>query len=252
MYIKGCASRVRCLGWLRQKKSYRQHVTQATLWYKMSEQWCLTSENSPQSSFNWAETVVTGQRLLQLGRDCGNYAFGTTDLQIDSHSLPLSATGLWHLYQMAPLSDNVEVVGFCSIAKCTDNWGKSGHIWHHNFQYEDEVVTAVVTWLVKKQICCAVIVMDSQGIYCKINSGMLQKELASYWAGVHGKTGSLAGKAPMQGVMRLDKSHILKAFTDKFCADEELELENNPYIQRMKEPGVSQDEGRMISLCGWK
>lgn len=45
-----------------------------------------------------------------------------------------------------------------------------------------------------------------------------------------------------------DKLGISMTVTGKFCGDDEPEWENNPYIHKVKEINVTQDEGRISSL----
>ena len=60
----------------------------------------------------------------------------------------------------------------------------------------------------------------------------------------------LARQAPIDGILRLDRGDILKRVIDKFKEAENEDNNNNGYIQRMREMGVREGEGRQSVLKG--
>jgi hypothetical protein len=64
------------------------------------------------------------------------------------------------------------------------------------------------------------------------------------------EAGKLARQALVDGVFCLDRGDILKKVIDKFEEAENEENNNNEYIQRMREIGVREGEGRQSVLKG--
>jgi hypothetical protein len=77
-------------------------------------------------------------------------------------------------------------------------------------------------------------------IYCPGHAGVQGNEQAD----------RLAGKAPIEGVLKWDKSDLPMAVRDFSNREETLACENDPHIIRLRERGVKQGEGRQSTLGG--
>jgi hypothetical protein len=60
----------------------------------------------------------------------------------------------------------------------------------------------------------------------------------------------LAGKAPIEGVLKWDKSDLLMAVREVSNREETLACANDPHIIRLREQGVKNGEGRNSTLGG--
>jgi hypothetical protein len=130
---------------------------------------------------------------------------------------------------------------------------------------EIEAATEAMGWLTE-QGQRVVMVTDSQSMLRKVETGQLCREWADLlmhsridqitWiycpghAGVMGneQANRLAGRAPIEGVLKWDKSVLVMAVRDVSNREEMLARENDPHIIRLREWGVKQGEVRISML----
>ncbi|RUS87822.1 hypothetical protein EGW08_004421 [Elysia chlorotica] len=140
-----------------------------------------------------------------------------------------------------------------------------------SMKMEIEAITKALEWikLTRPTTTHAVFLTDSQSALKKIECGFMRMEWMTAvirptaissitWifcpghAGVKGneRADKLAGKATVNGTLRLDKQEVLKALSEHLRNAEDTAAEDQQAIKRMIELGVRKGEGRGRQLVG--